>query len=305
MPHVTELGLLARTLTEQPRVRVGRGNVCFIGSFLAVEVAPGIAAAALRRLVGSVLWHEALHAGPSLDQRAVNREVLARQELAHLRQMENPGHELGRDIAAQEPVAVLAEHGCVPYRIVRRKTHKPAEQKIIVELLHKQPFGAHAVEGLKKQSAQKPLGRDARPAVPRVEPGERPRQSRERLINKRADRTERMIRRKPPFEVHVTEQLCWLLVNSAHRTPSDSPIRLANHRQTESHSNRRANRLFQQPASLAIAVLNINFSSFKTIDSGPEHVGRLENHNPALSNRNFNARLWISPNPLGFGPDGK
>jgi hypothetical protein len=29
-----------------------------------------------------------------------------------------------------------------------------------------------------------------------------------------------MIQRNPPFKVHVTEQLCWLLVDSAHHTPS-------------------------------------------------------------------------------------
>src|SRR5215470_702418 len=109
------------SLPRPLRMRRASGSVvCFIGSFLTVEVAPGIAAAALGRLIGAVLRHEALHAGPSLDQRAVDREVLARQKLAHLRQIQNPSHELGRDIAAQEPVAVLAEHGCVPYRIVRR-----------------------------------------------------------------------------------------------------------------------------------------------------------------------------------------
>src|SRR5262249_25427586 len=71
----------------------------------------------------------------------------------------------------------------------------------------------------------------------------------EDLSAKRTNRTERMIRRNPSFQVHIAGQLCRLLVNSAHRTPSNSPISLANHRDTESHSNRRENRLFQQPAS--------------------------------------------------------
>jgi hypothetical protein len=90
----------------------------------------------------------------------------------------------------------------------------------MVELLYQQPFGAHAVESLEKQSAQKPLGWDARPAVPRVKLGQRPRLTGEHLINQRTDRTQRMIQRNPSFEVHVTEQLRWFLVDSAHRTPS-------------------------------------------------------------------------------------
>ena len=76
--------------------------------------------------------------------------MFARQELAHFRQVQNPRQELGRDIAPQEAIAVLAEDGCIPYGVIRRKTHKPAEQKIIVELLHQQPLGAHAIESLEK-----------------------------------------------------------------------------------------------------------------------------------------------------------
>ena len=121
----------------------------FIGPFLAMEVALAIAAyALLGRQLGVVLRHKALHAGPRLDERAIHREVLARQELAHLRQIENPGHELGGDIARKQPVAVLAENRCIPHRIVRRQTHKPAEEQIIVELIHQQPLGAHTIESL-------------------------------------------------------------------------------------------------------------------------------------------------------------
>jgi transposase len=66
------------------------------------------------------------------------------------------------------------------------------------------------VHGQMKQSAQKPSG-----GMPgrRVKLGERPRLTGEHLINKRADRTQRVIQRNPSFEVHVTEQLCWLLVD--------------------------------------------------------------------------------------------
>jgi hypothetical protein len=41
MPHVTELGLLARTLAEQPGNGIGGRGMCVIPTFLAIEVALG------------------------------------------------------------------------------------------------------------------------------------------------------------------------------------------------------------------------------------------------------------------------
>ena len=62
-------------------------------ALLAMEVALGIAPVALvialsGRWTAAVLWHEALHAGPRLDQRAVDREVIAGQQRAQ--QAETP-----------------------------------------------------------------------------------------------------------------------------------------------------------------------------------------------------------------------
>src|SRR5206468_916501 len=79
MPHVTELGLLAGAFAEQPGVGIGRRRMRIIPALLAVKVALGIAptaaAAALSRGgIAAIPRHKALHAGPSLDQRAVDRE---------------------------------------------------------------------------------------------------------------------------------------------------------------------------------------------------------------------------------------
>jgi hypothetical protein len=57
-------------------------------------------------------------AHPGLDQAAVDAEVPARQQPAHLRPVEQPGQELGGDIAREQPVAVLREGRVVPDRIV-------------------------------------------------------------------------------------------------------------------------------------------------------------------------------------------
>ena len=87
-----------------------------------------------------------------------------------------PVKELGRDIAVEQPVAVLAEHGRIPHRIVRRQPDEPAEQQVVVELLHQLPFRAHRVERLQQQRSQQPLRRDRRPAFARIQLVERPRQ---------------------------------------------------------------------------------------------------------------------------------
>jgi hypothetical protein len=113
---------------------------------------------------------------PGLDQRAVDREVFAGQQLAYLRQIENARKKLRRDIAVEQPVPVLAEHGRIPHRIVRRQPDEPAEQQIVVELFHQLPFRAHRVQRLQQQCSQQPLRRDRRPSFARIESIERPRQ---------------------------------------------------------------------------------------------------------------------------------
>src|SRR5205085_4396608 len=112
MSHVTELGFLARTLAEQPGIWIGGRGMRVVLALLAMEVAFSIAstAAALalaRGRIATVLWHKALHAGPGLDQRAIDREVLAGKQLAYLRKVQHLGEELGRDIALEQPIPVL------------------------------------------------------------------------------------------------------------------------------------------------------------------------------------------------------
>src|ERR1700737_2154055 len=52
------------------------------------------------------------------------------------------GHELCKHLAGLQPGAVLGEAGRIPDRIVRRKPHEPAAQKIVVQLLHQLAFRA-------------------------------------------------------------------------------------------------------------------------------------------------------------------
>ena len=141
MSHVTELGFLARALAEQPGIWIAGRGMRVVLALLAMEIAFSIASTAAglalaRRRIAALFWYKALHAGPGLDQRAIHREVLAGKQLAYLRKVQHLSEELGRDIAREQPIPVLAEYRRIPHRIVRRQPDKPAEQQIVVELLH-------------------------------------------------------------------------------------------------------------------------------------------------------------------------
>ena len=179
-----ELRLHAGALAVEPRVGVGGRGVGLVRPPLAAEVAVAVPPAG-RRLAGAVLRPEALHAGPGLDQRAVDAEVLARQQPPHLRPVEQRRQELGRDVALEQPVAVLGEGRVVPDRIVDAEPDEPAEQEVEVEPLHQLPLRADRVEGLQQQRPQQLLGRDRGPAERRVELGEDRRQLDQRRVDDR------------------------------------------------------------------------------------------------------------------------
>ena len=109
MPHVAKLGRLPVPLLVKPGFRVGRALVRLVGTLLLVEVALGVAAWTLAVVVASILPAEALERGPRLDQRAVHREVIARQQPLDLRLRQHRRQELGGDLSFQQPVAVLRE----------------------------------------------------------------------------------------------------------------------------------------------------------------------------------------------------
>src|SRR6201997_5866707 len=79
MPDKAQLRLLAFTLAVEPGIRIGGRSMGVVRASLAMEVRFAIAPAALsRRLARAVLRLDALHRGPGLDQRAIDREVIAR-----------------------------------------------------------------------------------------------------------------------------------------------------------------------------------------------------------------------------------
>ena len=95
--------------------------------------------------------------------------LLIRQQRFDLRMVQKLGHEVGQYLAALQPVTVLREHGRVLHQVVGRKSHEPAVQKIVVQLLHQLAFRPDAVEHLKQQRAQQLFRWNRGTAFARVE----------------------------------------------------------------------------------------------------------------------------------------
>ncbi len=76
--------------------------------------------------------------------------MLARQQHPDAFVGEHRGQELARDLAIQQPVAVLGEGGGAPHRVLDAETDKPAEQQIAVDPLDQLPFRADRIERLQQ-----------------------------------------------------------------------------------------------------------------------------------------------------------
>ena len=79
MAHEAELGLLAGAFAEQLGIRIGYGGMRVVAALLTAEVLLAVALGVGWR-ARAVLVPEAFDAGPGLQQRAVHREVLGREQ---------------------------------------------------------------------------------------------------------------------------------------------------------------------------------------------------------------------------------
>ena len=205
-------------LAVEPGVGIGGRGVRVVAPSLAVEVALGVAPAARRRLVATFgLGLEALHARKRFDQGAIDREMLVREQRPNLGLAQHRLEELRRDLARKEPVAVLGEHRHVPDRRVDRQANEPAEQQVVVELLHQLALRAHRIEGLEQQRPQQLLRRDRRPAEVRVQLVEGRRHHGQRLVDDRPDRPQRVVRWHPLLAAQVAEQALRPNIAAPHR----------------------------------------------------------------------------------------
>ncbi len=99
-------------------------------------------------VVGRILRLDAFMAGPCLDQRAIDGEMLVRQQRPDILVLQQCLHEPSEQIALLQTLAVLCKRGGVPHAIVRCKPNEPAVQQVVVQLLHQLPFTPDAIQHL-------------------------------------------------------------------------------------------------------------------------------------------------------------
>ena len=196
----------------------------------------------------AVLRLKTLHGGPRLDQGAVDREVLVRQQRLDRRVRQDRGHDLARHVGGQQPVAVLAEHRGDPDRVVDAEPDEPPEQQVVIHLLHQLPLRADREQDLEKARPDQALRRDGGAAEVGVERIELGIEARQRVVHDLPDLAKRMTRWDPLLKVHIAEQRSARFVRPAHRHP---------HRRCRAGSescsrNRVETGLFQQPVKRRI-----------------------------------------------------
>ena len=159
---------------------------------------------------------EALQPGPGLDQRAIDGEVLGRDQLLGLGLRKHALEERARDVARQQPLPVLGEDRGVPDRVIHAQAHEPAKEQVVIELLHELPLAADRVEELEQQRTQQLLGRDGGPAGLGVQPGELRGQLAKGLVDHRADRPQGMVGRHALLGPAVAEHRVRMPIVAAH-----------------------------------------------------------------------------------------
>ena len=218
MAHVAQLRFVSTCFAKQPRLRIRLGLVSLVPPLLASEIDAGVARVVRRRL-GLILRLKALLARPRLDQRAVHREVLLRQEPLLPGLLQDGIEEAHVDLAAQKPRTVLRVHRRIPHAVVHSQAHEPAVEDVEVELLHQLPLAADRVQHLQYRSSDQLLRRNRRPADARVQPLKHRRHLLQRRVDQHADRTQRVILRHPLRGRDVAEHSCVLVQLSAHPDP--------------------------------------------------------------------------------------
>ena len=169
------------------------------------------------RFVFAIAPAHAFHRRPGLNQRAIDTEVLVREQpcllrLAHHAPQQLPGH-----LRLDQPVAVLGEARVIPDRLIDRQSHEPAKQQVVVQLLAQEPLAADRIQYLQRRGSHQTLRRDRRTAFPRVHPLKVPAHAAERFTQQRLDVTQRVIRRHSRLQRHVTEHSALLNIIPAHQ----------------------------------------------------------------------------------------
>jgi hypothetical protein len=215
--HETQTHFFAWSFAEEPGVGVGGRGVRGVPAALAMEIVRTIAA--VSRLARAILRAEAFRARPSLQQRAINREMLARQQALDLVLREHRDEKLARHLASQQPVAVLGEGRGIPYRVLDAEPDKPAKQQIVVDPLDQLPLRADRIERLQQQCAHQPLRRDRLPANRRIQLAELAGQRLKRRISNLPNHAQRVIGRNSLLKAYIAEKATANTIVATHCHP--------------------------------------------------------------------------------------
>jgi hypothetical protein len=93
---------------------------------------------------------ETLMSGPRFDQRAVDGEMLVREQALGARLLGYRVEKALCYLAHQQALPVLREDRYVPYRLVDVEPHKPTKQEVVIELLHQKSLAPHRVQHLQE-----------------------------------------------------------------------------------------------------------------------------------------------------------
>ncbi len=170
----------------------------------------------LARLGRIALFRKTLPRSPRLDQRPVHRKVLLAQQVVFLRLLQHSFQQLLAHRARDQTFPVLAEHCRIPHHVVHLQTHEPAEQQVVVQLLHQLPLRPYRVQHHHQQRTQKPLRRNRRTARRRVQLVQLDSNIFQNSIRQNTNLTNRMILRYTTLQRYITEHRRLLLVESTH-----------------------------------------------------------------------------------------
>jgi len=99
------------------------------------------------------------------------------------RLLQDAGEKGRGQVRVEEALLVFGKNGMVPDLIIHGETDKPAQQEIIIKLLHQQAGAADGVQDLQQQGAQQLLRGDGRAPLPGIHGLELPGQFGQGLIH--------------------------------------------------------------------------------------------------------------------------
>ena len=208
-------------LPDELGVGIRRGLVGGIAPLLPAEVdgrVPGIIVRGRRGWL--VRGLHALMAGPGLQERPVHGKVLGRDEVRCARLGQNRREKGLGDVALEQPVPVLGKHGRIPDGIVHGQPNEPAEQEVVVQLLHELPLTPNAVELLQEQRAEELFRRDRGPTGMGVQQGEAGGEVLQGLIRLPPDRAEGVVLGDQLLRLNVAPHVALLGIAATHAVAS-------------------------------------------------------------------------------------